>query len=120
MLDEYGIHTSRARNGQECLDILHKKGASAYSLILMDVQMPVMDGREATRQLRHDADPALRALPVIAMTADAFAEDVYTCLEAGMDAHISKPLEMKRVLEILRRVQSGTLRNHTADPDALA
>lgn len=118
MLGEYGIRTTRALNGQHCLDLLHEKGASAYSLVLMDVQMPVMDGREATRRLRSDTDPALRALPVIAMTADAFAEDVYACLEAGMDAHIAKPLEMKRVLEILHRVQSGTLRNHTTNPDA--
>ena len=109
LLEEYGITCDRAENGQDCLEILKEKGAKEYDLILMDIQMPVMDGREATRILRKSEDPALRNLPVVAMTADAFAEDVYVCLEAGMDAHISKPIEMKRVLEVMRKAQKGIL-----------
>ena len=109
MLEEYGVTSERAENGQICLDMLKEKGSDWYDLILMDVQMPVMDGREATRRLRSSADEKLRNIPVVAMTADAFAEDVYACLDAGMDGHISKPIDMKRVLEILRRVQNGTL-----------
>lgn len=109
MLEEYGVASERAENGQICLDMLKEKGAKRYDLVLMDVQMPVLDGREATRILRADKDPEVRCIPVVAMTADAFAEDVYACLEAGMDAHISKPIEMKRVLEVLQRAKKGIL-----------
>ena len=109
MLEEQGILSDRAQNGQICLDMLEKKADKGYDLVFMDVQMPVMDGKEATRRLRKNRDSRIRNIPVVAMTADAFAEDVYACLEAGMDAHISKPVEMKRVLEIMQRVHNGTL-----------
>ena len=110
MLEEYGIESDRAENGQICLDMLHSAGAGRYDLILMDVQMPVMNGREATRCLRADEDSALRELPVVAMTADAFAEDVAACRAAGMDGHISKPVDMKQVLRTLQQAKDGTLR----------
>ena len=109
MLEEYGVASERAENGQICLDMLKEKEAKRYDLVLMDVQMPVLDGREATRILRASEDPEIRNIPVVAMTADAFAEDVYACLEAGMDAHISKPIERKRVLEVLQRAKKGIL-----------
>ena len=109
MLEEYGIVSDRAENGQICLDILHDAAAPHYDIVLMDVQMPVMDGREATRRLRADPDPALRDLPIVAMTADAFAEDVAACREAGMDAHIAKPVDIKQVLRTLRLARDGTL-----------
>ena len=109
MLEEYGIVSDRAENGQICLDILHDAAAPHYDIVLMDVQMPVMDGREATRRLRADPDPALRDLPIVAMTADAFAEDVAACREAGMDAHIAKPVDIKQVLRTLKLARDGTL-----------
>ncbi len=109
MLEEHGVICERAQNGQICLDLLKEHGAESYALILMDVQMPVMDGREAARQIRRSGDPAIRNIPIVAMTADAFAEDVYACLEAGMDGHISKPIDIKRVLTVLRKAQKGTL-----------
>ncbi len=109
MLEEHGVICERAQNGQICLDLLKEHGAESYALVLMDVQMPVMDGREAARRIRRSGDPAIRNIPIVAMTADAFAEDVYACLEAGMDGHISKPIDIKRVLIVLRKAQKGTL-----------
>lgn len=109
MLEEYGVIAEWAQNGQICLDMLGENGAEKYDLILMDVQMPVLDGRETTRRLRSSEDAAVRSIPVVAMTADAFAEDVYACLEAGMDGHISKPIEIKRILEFMTRIKDGTL-----------
>lgn len=109
LLDEYGIVSDRAENGQICLDILNSPDSPRYDLILMDVQMPVMNGRDATRHIRSSSDAYISRLPIAAMTADAFAEDVYSCLEAGMDAHISKPIDMKQVIPILRKTQNGTL-----------
>ena len=112
MLEEYGIESDRAEDGQRCLDILHDPAVPHYDMVLMDVQMPVLDGREATRCLRADADPALRELPVVAMTADAFAEDIAACREAGMDGHISKPVDIKQMLHTLKQAREGTLHPH--------
>lgn len=113
MLEEHGIRADRAENGERCLAMLHDPAAPHYDAVLMDVQMPIMDGREATRRLRADPDEYLRNLPVIAMTADAFAEDVAACLEAGMDAHVAKPIDMKQVLRLLSKAQKGTLHKAT-------
>ena len=109
MLDEYGIRSDRVENGEACLARLHDPDAPRYDLVLMDVQMPVMDGREAARRLRSDPDDRLNSLPIVAMTADAFAEDVTACIEAGMDGHIAKPIDMKQVLQVLRKARKGTL-----------
>ncbi len=109
LLDEYNIVSDRAENGQICLDILNSPSSPRYNLVLMDVQMPVMNGRESTRRIRASENPYLKYMPIAAMTADAFAEDVYSCIEAGMDAHISKPIDMKQVIPILRKAQNGTL-----------
>lgn len=109
MLEEHGVISDRVENGQECLELLEKEDAPRFDLVLMDVQMPVMDGREATRRLRSSPNAYMRNIPVIAMTADAFAEDIYACLEAGMDGHIAKPVDMSRVLHYLRIVKSGML-----------
>ena len=112
MLEEYGVLMDRAVNGQCCLEMLSAGGAPHYDLVLMDVQMPVMDDREATRRLRASEDPCLRDLPVVAMTADAFAEDVLACRNAGMDGHIAKPINIKQVLQTLHKAKSGTLRRN--------
>ena len=71
----------------------------------MDVQMPMLNGRDAARALRQSVRADLRQIPIAAMTADAFAEDVQACLEAGMDAHLSKPVDLEKVLGTLRSLR---------------
>lgn len=101
LLKERGISCERAVNGQECLDMLDAAPEHHFTMVFMDIQMPVMNGREATRKIRESEKESIRKLPVIAMTADAFAEDIRECREAGMDGHIAKPIDMKQVLRIL-------------------
>ena len=101
ILEEKGIEVDIAENGQICCDMFAEKGSSYYDLILMDLRMPVMDGLEATRKIREsDKD-----IPIIAMTADAFQEDAQRCLEAGMNAHLTKPIDdgvlFKTMLHVL-------------------
>ena len=75
-----------------------------YDLILMDIQMPIMDGYEATRQIRKLKNPETANIPIIAMTANAFEEDRQKALEAGMNEHVSKPIDLERLLEVLKNV----------------
>ena len=75
----------------------------------MDVQMPVMNGIEATKAIRALPDEQLAAIPIIAMTADAFSEDVAKCMDAGMNGHIAKPIDIKIVMKEIRRVKEGKL-----------
>ncbi len=86
------VDTDCAANGQEALDLFLANGLN-YDLILMDVQMPVMDGYEATRAIRKSGHPKSERIPIIAMTADAFREDVARAVEAGMDGHLAKPID---------------------------
>lgn len=109
MLSEYGINCIRAENGRECIDIIHREHSGAFDLILMDIQMPIMNGREATVALRSDDDDYIRNIPIAAMTADAFADDIKNCLDCGMDTHISKPVDIKRVLRFLRSVKNNEI-----------
>lgn len=104
ILTEIGFTLDTAENGREALELLQKAGGSVYSAVLMDVQMPEMDGYAATRAIRALPDPALSSIPVIAMTANAFCEDVQAEREAGMDAHISKPLDVREMIQTLIRV----------------
>ena len=104
----YGIHCDRAENGQECVDMLQKAAPNTYQMVFMDVQMPLLNGRDAARALRASDREDLRRIPIAAMTADAFAEDVQMCREAGMNAHIAKPVEMDKVLTVIRLLLSGT------------
>ena len=106
LLEEYGIESNRAENGQECVDILRDAAAGQYDAVFMDVQMPVLNGRQASRRIRSGQGPN-RNIPIFAMTADAFAEDVQACLDAGMNGHIAKPVEWKKVLAELARVKAG-------------
>ncbi len=103
LLQMYGVSADRAENGKECVEMINNADEGYYALILMDVRMPVMDGREATRIIRHSDIEWVRSIPVIAMTADAFAEDVHECLEAGMNEHIAKPLDIDRLINILQK-----------------
>lgn len=102
MLNPFGVQCSRVENGRECIDTLTAAPVGEYDLVLMDVQMPVLNGRDAARELRNSQRADLRAIPIIAMTADAFAEDVQMCLDAGMDSHVAKPVEIEKVLSAIR------------------
>ena len=96
-----------AENGLEAVNAF-KKAPDAYSMIFMDVQMPEMDGYEATRQIRALGTHAATAIPIIAMTANVFREDIDKCLAAGMDGHVGKPLDFDEVLGVLRRYLQTT------------
>lgn len=101
LLGMYHITAVRAEHGQACLDMLNAAEAGYYDAVLMDIQMPVMNGYDAARAIRVHDRPDLRALPIVAMTADAYTEDVLRCIEAGMNAHVPKPIDMERLLAVL-------------------
>lgn len=93
LLEDAGMQVERAENGKICVDMLQNSPAGTYDAILMDIRMPVMTGYEATVAIRALEHPD-KGLPIIAMTADAFADDMKKCLECGMNAHIPKPIDM--------------------------
>ena len=101
----YGITTDRAENGRICVDMMSTAAEGSYELIFMDIQMPEMNGLDATRAIRKLEDPWASSIPIIAMTADAFSENVTECLEAGMDGHIAKPVDIKLVIKEIRRIK---------------
>ena len=105
LLGAHGVETERAVNGQEAVDRMRNAKEGEFDLIFMDIQMPVMNGLEATRQIRALENPWAAKVPIIAMTADAFSENVAECLEAGMNGHIAKPIDMKLVLKEIRRIK---------------
>ena len=90
-------------NGQEVVDAFVNSSAGDYDMILMDVQMPVMNGYEATKAIRSSSHPLAHSIPIVAMTANAFSEDVQKSLSAGMNAHISKPVDMKKLARTVRK-----------------
>ena len=102
MLGDYGIVCDRAENGRECVERLLNSTPGAYQLVFMDVQMPLLNGLEATRQIRASGREDLKNIPIAAMTADAFAEDVQECMDGGMNAHISKPIQIDKVVSTIR------------------
>ena len=106
MLEMYGIETERAVNGQIAVEMA-EAGSEKYDLIFMDIQMPVMNGLEATRRIRASENRKAAAIPIIAMTADAFSENVAECLEAGMNGHIAKPVDIKIVLKEIRKIKEA-------------
>jgi len=107
MLAMFGITTERAENGRVCVDMLSKAEEGSYELIFMDVQMPEMNGLDATRTIRKLENPWAASIPIIAMTADAFSENVMECLDAGMNGHIAKPVDIKLVIKEIRRIREG-------------
>ena len=109
LLSMHGIEAARAENGQVAVDMLASSQPGDYDLVFMDVQMPVMNGIEATKAVRALPDERVAAIPIIATTADAFSEDVALCMDAGMNGHIAKPLDIKVVLKELRRAKEGKL-----------
>lgn len=103
-LDMEGAKVTRARNGQEAVEMFEASQPGEYDLILMDVQMPVMGGYEATRAIRASAHPEAQSMPIFAMTANVFAEDVQDALDAGMNVHIPKPIDMDELKRVTDRV----------------
>ena len=103
MLAMFGVDTDRAENGRICVDMMREVEEGSYQLIFMDVQMPEMNGLDATRAIRSMEDPWASSIPIVAMTADAFSENVTECLNAGMNGHIAKPVDMKLVIKEIRR-----------------
>lgn len=103
ILEEYGVKTERAVDGVKCLELLKKAPEHYYDAVLMDIQMPNMDGYEATKAIR-SLKNSYRKIPVIAMTANAFEEDRKKAFAAGMDGHIAKPVDMQVLFTTLEQI----------------
>ena len=103
LLQEEGCTVDRAKDGVECVDMLEKAANGTYQLILMDIQMPVMNGYDAAKKIRRMEDPQKAGIPIIAMTANAFTEDRQVALDAGMNDHIAKPINMNVLVPTLRK-----------------
>ena len=102
ILCKYGFDLEMAENGQEAVDMVAAAAPGYYDLVLMDIQMPIMDGHEATRRIRALENKALAQVPIVAMTANAFDEDRKAAQECGMNGFISKPMNMQEVVQALR------------------
>jgi CheY-like chemotaxis protein len=100
MLERAGHRVDVAASGREALDALDRL---RYDLVLMDVQMPDMDGLEATRRVRRHVDPAVATMPIVGLTANAMPTDRQTCLDAGMDDFLTKPVDRAKLLEKVQR-----------------
>ena len=103
LLQEEGCTVERAKDGVECVDMLEKAGNGTYQLILMDIQMPVMNGYDAAKKIRRMEDPQKADIPIIAMTANAFSEDRQAALDAGMNDHVAKPINMNVLVPTIRK-----------------
>ena len=104
LLKEEGFILDTAEDGTIAVEKMRTAKPGQYDLILMDIQMPIMDGYEATRQIRKLENPETANIPIVAITANAFEEDRQKALEAGMNEHVSKPIDMERLLEIMKKV----------------
>ena len=107
ILEQYGAEVQQAENGKIGLEALQEKGPGYYDAVLMDIQMPVMNGFETTKAIRALGGAYATALPIIAMSANAYDEDVRDCLAAGMNGHIAKPFNPDELMRILRRYISA-------------
>lgn len=103
-LEECGMLVTRASDGQEAVEIFANHPADTFDIILIDIMMPKMNGYESTKAIRRlNNRPGGRTIPIIAMTANAFAEDVQASLDAGMNGHLSKPIVMDEVVKTIAR-----------------
>ena len=105
LLAMYGISTERAENGRVAVEKMKKAKNGQYLLVFMDIQMPEMNGLDATRAIRKLDDPWASNVPIVAMTSDAFSENIAECLNAGMNGHIDKPIDIKLVIKEIRRIK---------------
>ena len=103
VLKENGLKAERVANGKQCMEMLKKMPEDYYDMILMDIQMPEMDGYEATKLIRN-LDDARADIPIVAMTANAFEEDRQKALESGMNAHVSKPVDMNMLFKVMAQI----------------
>ena len=103
LLREEGCAVDRAKDGVECVDMLEKAANGTYRLILMDIQMPVMNGYDAAKKIRQMDDPQKAGIPIIAMTANAFSEDKQAALDAGMNDHVAKPINMNVLVPTIQK-----------------
>ncbi|MCI9080798.1 MAG: response regulator [Lachnospiraceae bacterium] len=103
LLSDLGLELEWAEDGQICLEKFEKSSAGFYDLILMDIRMPHMTGYEAAQAIRKSNHPNASSIPIIAMSADAFPEDVRHCLECGMNAHIAKPIDLAQIIKLLEQ-----------------
>ena len=104
MLSMIGITSEQAENGRVCVEKMRTAADGTYDLIFMDVQMPEMNGLDAARAIRQLENPRAASIPIVAMTAEAFSENVTECLDAGMNGHIAKPIDIKLVIKEIRKI----------------
>lgn len=105
LLEMYGIKCRRAENGKVAVNTLRNIQSGEFDAVFMDIQMPVMNGLDATREIRKLENPYAANIPIIAMTADAFSENVTECFEAGMNGHIAKPIDINNVVRELKKIR---------------
>ena len=103
LLEASGASCTICSDGQEIVDTFAGVKPGDYDIILMDVQMPIMDGLEATRRIRSGENPLGKTIPILAMTANAFLEDMQKSKEAGMDEHLSKPVDIRALEQTVKR-----------------
>lgn len=118
ILSDAGFLVEEADDGDAAVEKVRWSAPGHYDLILMDVQMPRMDGYEATRRIRALPDPQLSHIPILAVTANAFAEDRQAALEAGMDGHIAKPVSVQALELAIARLLSRRSGDADTDPDS--
>lgn len=104
LLDLEDVSSEWARNGQVAIELFERNEEGHYDAIFMDMRMPVMDGLAATRAIRKLKRPDAASIPIIALSANAFEEDVRQCLEAGMNEHLSKPVDLDRLKDTLKEI----------------
>lgn len=101
VIEDAGMQVETAENGQEAVEMLSKSVDGYYDIVLMDVMMPIMNGYEATQEIRKLENRKLAEIPIIAMTANAFEEDRIAALKAGMNDHLAKPIQLEKLYEIM-------------------
>jgi len=104
ILESAGPKIERVEDGIQCVNRIEKMPADTYDMILMDIQMPKMDGYKATQAIRHLPDKDKACIPIVAMTANAFEEDKRDAVAAGMNGHIAKPIQIDKLLSMLAEV----------------
>jgi CheY-like chemotaxis protein len=107
ILGDEGIESTPAVNGKEALDKFTASPVGTFDVILMDVMMPIMNGIDATRAIRSSSHPQAKTIPIIAMTANAYKEDEEKVIEAGMNAHVAKPVDVDILMSVLAKYVKG-------------